>query len=373
MGSAYYLVFFLCNGAYVPFLYVHFADLGLSGKQIGTLSTLAPVATLLVSAFVASFADRHRRRVRIAQIGLACTAVVVLLLRLPDTFATMAPLMLLLAVFSTPISSISEGLVARTAQRHRLNYGAMRLWGSVGFAASSLGCGALWQVLGFKPMFLVAALLYVPLIVITGRLEEGPVISERERRPASRLLRDRGLLLLLVATFLAGISNSLSMTFSGVYARWLGGGNMLVGTMVAVSALAELPTMFFSNRISARIKEANAVFLSYVLMALAFVGFALIDAPVLLPVFSVVKGLGYGIWITVTIRLVTKRTPEDWASTAQSLLTMCLMGLAPLVAGPVGGVIHDSVDPAAVFWLAAGTLWAAGVVILFAGRRSRLS
>jgi len=372
IGSVYYLMFFFCNGSYIPFIYVYFADLGLSGKQIGLLATLSPVVTLLVATPVATFADRRRLRVRVAQVGLACTGVVVFLLRLPSTFGIIVLLMLFLAVFSIPISSISEGLIARIAQRHRLNFGAMRLWGSLGFAVSSLGCGALWQAFGFKHMFLVAGLLCLPLILVTGRLEEGPIVPALERKPASELLRDGGLVLLLVATFLAGISNSLAMTFSGVYARWLGGGNLLVGTMVAVSAVAELPTMFFSNRISGILKEKNAVVVSYLLMALAFVGFALIDDPQFLPIFSVVKGLGYGIWITVTIRLVTKRTSEEWASTAQSLLTMCLWGLAPLVAGPVGGLIHDAVSPAAVFWLAAISLGLAGAVILAAGIHGRL-
>jgi PPP family 3-phenylpropionic acid transporter len=372
IGSVYYLVAFLGSGAFFPFLYVHFADLGLNGKQIGLLATLSPIVTLLVTTPVASLADRTRKRVRIAQAGLALTGTTVFSLRFAASFAVIVPLMVGLAVFSTPVSSIVEGLIARMAQRHRLNFGGMRLWGSLGYAVSALGCGALWQAFGFGPMFLVAALTYVPLIVIARWLEEGPVIPPQERRPALDLLRDRGLLVLLLAAFLSAISNSLAMTWSGVYARWLGGGNMLVGAMVAVSALAELPTMFFSDRISLRIGSMKAAVGSYALMAGAFLGYALSREPSLLLVFAVIKGLGYGVWMTVTIRLVIRRTPEQWASTAQALLTMCLWGLAPLLAGPLGGLIHDAFTPAAVFVMAAITLVMAGGVILCGGRRLKL-
>lgn len=372
IGSVYYLVAFLCNGAFYPFLYVYFADLGLNGKQIGLLATLAPIVTLLVTTPVASLADRTRRRVHITQAGLALTGATVFSLRFPASFAVIVPLMVALAVFSMPVQSIAEGLIARMAQRNRLNYGAMRLWGSLGYAVSALGCGALWQVFGFGPMFIVAALMYVPLIVIARWLEEGPVISPQERKPVLDLLRDRGLLLLLLAAFLSAISNSLAMTFSGVYARWLGGGNVLVGAMVAVSALAELPTMFFSDRISLRIGSTKAVVGSYVLMAGAFLGYALTRDASLLLVFAVIKGLGYGVWITITIRLVVGRTPEQWASTAQALLTLCLWGLAPLVAGPLGGLIHDGFTPAAVFAGAAIALAMAAAVVLLGGRRGRL-
>jgi PPP family 3-phenylpropionic acid transporter len=372
-GSLYYGLYYLCAGSYAPFLYVYFSDLGLSGKQVGLLATLAPIVTLLLSSLVASLADRTRKRVRITQAALACTAVVVFLLRLPSTFGHIALLMLFLAVFSSPLASISEGLIARMAHRNRLNYGGMRLWGSLGWAVSALGCGFLWQALGFRVMFLVAGVLYLPLIFIAGRLEEGPVVPAQERRPASQLLRDRGLLLLLVATFLAGVSNTLAMVFQGIYARSLGGGNVLIGAMAAGGALAELPVMFYSSRISQRVGGANAVIYSCVVMALAYLGYELTKSPDLLVGLSVLKGFGYGLWFTVTIRLLTKRTPEEWASTAQSLLTICLFGLAPLVAGPIGGWIHDTIGPSAVFGLAAASMGMAGVVMLLARRLGKLA
>jgi MFS family permease len=221
-------------------------------------------------------------------------------------------------------------------------------------------------------MYLISAILVVLPVAVVGLLEEGPIIPAQERKPALHLLRNRGLLLVLLAAFLSGIANSLSGTFSGIYARSLGGGNTLVGAMFAISALAECPTMLFSARLSDRISEANAVVCGYAVMAACYVGYALVHDPNLLVVLAGIKGLGYGVWLTVTIRSVTKRTTEEWASTAQSLLTICPMGLAPLIAGPIGGLIHDAVSPSAVFILAAACLGLAGIVILPAGRRGKL-
>jgi MFS family permease len=372
-GSLYSLFFFMCSGSYLPFLYVHLSDQGLSGKQVGLLATLAPVMTVILSPLIASTADRNRIRVRISQAGLACAAVTFIMFRFPTKFGGLAALMLSVAVFTTPFSSVGDGLVARMAHRNGFNYGAMRLWGSFGFAVTALACGLVWDRLGFKTMYLVTGLLFVLPIAVVGLLEEGPLVPRGERRPASHLLRDRGLLLLLAAAVLSGIANSLSATFSGIYARSLGGSNLLVGSMFAISALAELPTMLFSNRISDKITETGALVSAYVVMGLAFLGYALVRDPVLLLVLNGVKGLGYGVWLTATVRAVTRRTAEEWASTAQAMLTICLMGLAPLVAGPIGGLVHDAVSPGAVFDVAAASLGAAGAVVLAAGRRGNAS
>ena len=371
-GSLYYLLSFLCSGSYNPFLYVYYADLGLSGEQIGWLASLKPLVMLLLATSIASLADRKNQRVHTVQIALAGMALIIFLLGRSSTFATIAGLMLLMAIFSSPVMSVSDSLIARMAQRYNLNYGGMRLWGSMGYATSALAFGALWQYLGFKPMFLVASLLFLPLIWIAGRLEEVPVNRKEERKPISDLFHDSGLVLLLIATFLAGISNSLSMTFGGIYARSLGGGNFLIGMMIAFAAYFELPTMFYSDRIAQRLRGPNSVILSYGLMAVAFLGYTLTTNPNALPFFSILKGIGYGLWFPITVRILTKRTPEEWASTAQSLLAIGILGLAPLVAGPLDGLIHDVISPAAVFGLVVLSLVLAAVVLWWASIRGKL-
>ena len=371
-GSLYYLISFLCAGAYNPFIFVYLSELGLTGQQVGLLASLAPVMTMLLATPLSSLADRNQWRVRLLQASMIGSALIVFLLQFPTVFNEIAVLMLFSAILSSPKMSIADSLIARMAQRNKLNYGGMRLWGSLGFALSALAFGAIWQVFGFKPMFVVGSLLYLPLIFISGKLEEGPVTVKNERKPVSHLFQDRGIVLLLVATFLSGVANSLSMTFGGIYARFLGGGDLLIGMMIAFGAFAELPMMFFSDRISKRLHNANTVIIAYGLMTLAYVGYILVPTAEALPYFSILKGLGYGLWFTGNVRLVTERTPPEWASTAQSLLGVATFGLAPLVAGPLGGLIHDTISPAAVFGLAIVSLVLAALVLWIAARAKLL-
>ncbi len=372
-GSLFSLAMYFCLGSYLPFLYVHFADLGLSGKQVGLLAMLPPMMALTVSPVVASIADRAHIRVWMAQGGFVCLGVTLAMFRFFQGFEALVVLMIALALFTAPFQSIADGLVARMALRNQLNYGAMRLWGSVGFAVSAAACGALWQKLGAGSMFLVSGLLFVLPVLLVGLLEEGVPVHAEERQPVSHLLRDSGLVLLLVAALLAGIGGSLSATFSGIYARSLGGGNLLVGAMFSISALAELPTMFYSNRLADRFTEPKVLVASYLIMAAAFVGYWLVSDPWLLLGLCAIKGLGYGAWLTVTIRSAIRRTADHWASTAQAMLTVCVMGVAPLVAGPLGGLVHDSISPAAVFVFAAGALGLAGLVVVSAVRSGKVS
>ncbi len=372
-GSLYYLFTFLCAGSYMPYLYVYIADLGISGKQIGLLSSLVPVSMLLFAAPVASLADVKNWRVRILRLGLLGWAISIFFLQFPNNFAQFLMVLVPLALLNSPVMSIADGLIARMAKRENLNYGGMRLWGSFGFATSALVFGAIWQKFSFAPMFTVASLLAIPLVWVSGKLDEGEIIQTRERGSLKSLFRDKGLLMLLAAIFLSGISNSLTMTFEGIYARSLGGGNFLIGVMIASAAFFELPAMFYMKKIAKVIGRPNAILLGYAFSAAAFLGYILVSNPNNLPYFSVLKGIAYGLTLTGSIALLTDRTPDEWSSTSQSLMAISYMGLAPLVAGPLGGIIHDAFNPGAVFVLGLVTMAGAAVILWNASRRGYLS
>ncbi|HSB65987.1 MAG TPA: MFS transporter, partial [Anaerolineales bacterium] len=193
-----------------------------------------------------------------------------------------------------------------------------------------------------------------------------------KRMPLSLIFKNAGTLLLLLATVLSGISNSLFMTFGGIYASFLGGGDLLIGLMIAFGGIAELPAMFYSSKIANRLGKTNTAVLSYGLMAAAYLGYVLMTNANYLPLFSILKGLGYGLWFTITVRLLIERTPEEWAATVQSLLAICWFGLSPLVAGPLGGWLLDAISPRAVYGLGIVTLGLAAIVLWVAKRRGKL-
>jgi PPP family 3-phenylpropionic acid transporter len=372
-GSMYYVFSLLMAGSFMPFIYVYFTELGLSGEFVGWLSTMAPVITILFVTFISSIADRFHKRVRIAQIGMLGSAISMLMLHFFTSTTAIVLLMFLYAVFSNPIMALGDGLISRMAKRHGIVYGSMRMWGSLSYSFASLVFGIVWQRLGYGTMFLVTAALYLPLIWVINQVEEGPVIASEKRVPVSVLFRNAGLVLLLLATLLAGMSNSLFLTFGPIFARSLGAKSTLIGMMVAFGGLAELPAMFYNERISDRIGKVNAILLAFILMAAGYLGYIFTKNPIYLPAITIIRGLGYGLWWMATIRLVVDLTPEEWAATAQSLLVVCSFGFSPLIAGPLGGWIHDVINPAAVFGLAILSICLGGIVLLIATMRRKLS
>ncbi|MBU0510890.1 MAG: MFS transporter [Chloroflexi bacterium] len=372
-GALFYLFFFGSMAIFGPFINVYYIELGLTGRQVGILIAISPLVTLLFATPLSALADRRRWRGRILQVALAGIALTIFLLRFPRTFLTLVPLCVLMAIFSSPILSIADSLIARMANRRGLNYGSMRLWGSMGFASSALIFGALWQRFGFAPMFVVGSLALVPVIWVAGLQEEGPIAQQRARPPISDLTRDLGLVMILVATFFVGISTSLAISFEGIYMRYLGGGQLLIGAFISASAFSEILTMRYGTRIAERLRGPRALLLSYGLMGIAFLGYVLVRTPWMLLLLAGVKGLGFGLFFTNTVHTINLRAPVEWASTAQSLMTVGMFGLAPLIAGPLGGVIYDTLGPSVIFIVGSVALGLAALVLAFAALKGMMA
>jgi PPP family 3-phenylpropionic acid transporter len=267
---------------------------------------------------------------------------------------------------------IADSLIARMSARHGLNYGSMRLWGSFGFATVAIACGALWQQIGFAPMFGLASLMFIPVIWYATFLQESPGVDVQARRPVSVIAQDPGLVALLLTAFLVGLALAMAIIFEGIYMDFLGGSKLLIGLLSGTAAFSELPTMHYSGLIARYLRGPKTLLLAYGLMGLAYLGYTLAWAPSVLLLLGAVKGLGFGLYFVSTVRLVDARAPEEWASTAQAMLTAGSFGLAPLIAGPLGGVIYDAFGPAAVFVVGAAAVGLAAVVLLLATVRGWL-
>ena len=79
-GALYYFGYWGVIGFYVPFLFVHFKEIGLSGTQIGIFATMLPLLMLTSAPYIAGFADRWRARVRILAVCITLTGISILLL-----------------------------------------------------------------------------------------------------------------------------------------------------------------------------------------------------------------------------------------------------------------------------------------------------
>ncbi len=369
-GAFFYAAFWGAVGAYEPFIAVYFLQRGLDSTQIGWMAAVLPFCTLLISPLVSRLADRTGRRVPLLALACAGFGAALTLLALPGLepgFPLLLALVGLFAAFRSPIIPLSDSLIAPMAVRYQLDFGSMRLWGSLFFTATAIGLGGLWQRAGFETMFLAAGLGFIPVVLATLLLEEprpGQDAAPHEAggtRP--RLVLDPGFVVLVAATFLITAALFMSSTFGAVYVTGLGGSPAVVGALMGMAALGEVPGMKFSLRIARRLGDTNTLLISYTLLAVGLAGYTVSTLPGVLLAFAVLRGVGFGALLVCTITIINHRAPPNLASTYQGILSSLCWGLAPLLGGPFSGWVYQTYGPLVLFLTAAGLTVAAGLLL----------
>ncbi|PIE82566.1 MAG: hypothetical protein CSA11_00090 [Chloroflexi bacterium] len=353
VGGLFYWFYWSFVAVYDPYLNVYFSELGLSAFQIGLFVTVMPLASLIWSPFVSALADRFGKRVQFLQWSMIAWIVMIGLIALPQTFWAILPLVFLLSLARSPTSPLSDSMAASMAARRGLSFGHMRMWGSAGFALVSIFSGFLWSKLGYAPMFWVAILLALPVIYLCGKLEPGPVVDAQERGSILELMRDPGLVTLFVISFLMGASLLSMYIFAGIYMATIGGNEFMMGLMFGLSALIEFPVMLYSGHIAYRLTSARTLLLSLAILTLSALGFALSSSPWMLVVASLIKGVGFGLFFVIFVRLVDERTTDEWKSTAQAIGGALWLGLSPLLTSALFGYIFDAWGGSRLYQVAA--------------------
>jgi MFS transporter, PPP family, 3-phenylpropionic acid transporter len=362
VGALYYLGYYAGAAAYSPFLPVFYESRGLSGSEIGLLVAIGPVLALVLAPMIAALADRHGWQLLVLRLGLLGAVAAILILPFTNSFLQLILTILLLALATSPMGPISDGIIALMARERGLSYGKMRLWGSLSWVVLPAAMGVITQQVGLAPVFPTAALLYLLTLPVAQLLPVKKSVSSDIRPPVRLRLLGGSMYAMVACSFFAGTGLFMAVPFASIYMSHLRG-QWLVGLFSAVAAASEVPVMLLSERITRLIGAPRTLAVAWSLMACAFLLLGLITEPELLLGAAVLQGLGFGLFLPTAVRLIASLSGSSHGATYQGLFSASFFGLAPLLAGPLAGTLYDAAGPTSVF-MAATTSVAIAILLI---------
>jgi PPP family 3-phenylpropionic acid transporter len=335
-------------GTQMPFFPVWLDWRGLSAREIAVITASPLVVRVFVTPIIAFAADRfgdHRRFL----IGLSWAALAMLIVL--AQFSTFWPLLFWTVLFSLAMNTIMPltETVAMTGVRSAgLDYGRMRLWGSLSFIVASI-CGgwvldrlgnafAVWAVV-FGVALTVAAAHGLQKPIGLGRLKAATTPPRLKAADALGLLRSRTFLLFLLATGMVQGAHAVFYTFGVLHWRDLGLDSSWAGVLWGIAVTCEIALFAYSRAVLQRIGATELIVLG---SGAAIVRWLLmgLDPPfAVLVALQVSHCLTYGAAHIGAIHFLSRFVPERQAGTAQALYASVTGGLglggAVLIAGPL--------------------------------------
>lgn len=346
--ATFYGALFVVYGMHVPYTPVWLSWRGLSAAEISAVMAAPFFLRVFITPAAAVYADRtgSHRRMLIALAWLSFAAVLALSQAPP--FWPILVLTIALIIANSTIMPLTETIAVAGVRRAGLDYGRMRLWGSLSFVAASFAGGlavehygggsGIWLVAAGCLMTAMAA-HYLPRDAVERKAPQAGATrrSKFDVRELKVLLSSGAFLTFLVAAGCAQAAHATLLAFGTLIWQDQGLSGGWIGTLWAAGVMAEVALFWGSGALLSRTGPVLLLLVAAAVSCLRWVamGFAP-GLSVLLPL-QLLHGITYGASHIAAIHFIHRFVPHDVQGSAQALYSTVAagiaMGAATLMAG----------------------------------------
>lgn len=351
--SALYGGMFLVIGIMMPFWPVWLQAKGLSPSEIGLVIAAGSIVRVFVGPFTARIADRTGERKR----PMIVLSVLGLLMFLPfalvDSFWAILLLQALFAGMFGPMMPLSESLTMTGAKQDGLDYGRIRLWGSITFIIGASGVGfflkgadpsLIWTSIAIAFGIFALTTVFIPDYRVTP--------GKPDSTPIRQVLRDKTFLIFIAATACIQGSHGLMYTFGTLNWLRIGFDEWTIGLLWAEGVVAEVILFVFAAGVVRKIGPARLIALAGLAALIRWTVMGLTDDLWITVALQLLHAFTFGAAHLGAIYFIADRMPEDVSATAQTLYALTVSGLGIGLTSYVSGHLYEAFEAQAYFAMA---------------------
>ena len=365
--SLFYGTTFGLGGTYLPFFPIWLKAIGIDPSWIGMIAAAPAVTRFTLLPFITGLAE-SKRAVRGAMIATAfATALGFVVVGMQHQ-----PLAVFLAFAATacvwtPMVPLTDAYALRGVARYGLDYGPLRLWGSVAFILGALACGVLVDVIAARHLiWVIAAMAWVGAVLGLGlrpldHLKTAPVSLHR----GGVLLRNPGFVAIIIASALIQGSHAAYYAFGSITWQASGLSGVTIAGLWGLGVIAEIVVFALSPRFT--LPPALLVVIG-ALSAVARWTLTAQDPPLAaLALIQLMHGLTFGLTQVGIMSLLVHHVPVHVMARGQGYLAAC-SGMVSSCASIVSGAVYARYGQG-VYYVMAAMAFSGAILIWLARHR----
>ena len=269
--AGFYFFYFAWIGAFAPFFSVYLDASGLSPVEIGVVMAL-PQVTRIVAPFLWGWlADASGRNVRLVRAAVLAGTACWLGLFASTNFLWICAVVLAAGFFLSAALPVVEAATLTHLGEHTGRYGAIRLWGSIGYIVAVVGVGYALD------LFPERTLLWIVTIALLGTLAFAWLVPDArkvphaaDRQPIAHVLKQPAVIALITACALMAVAHGPYYTFYSIHLVDHGYSKGLTGWLWALGVICEIAIFLWLPRLYAACTLRSILIASFALAAVRF-------------------------------------------------------------------------------------------------------
>jgi PPP family 3-phenylpropionic acid transporter len=367
----YYFAFFANIGIIIPYLPLYFQSLGMSPIQIGVLTSIAPLGRPFFAGAWTVPAERTGMRHPALILTSWLSAGAFALYLWPTTFAGLILATLVVAATHAPVHAFAEATVLDAVRTRGVDYGKVRVWGSVGFvsAAGLLG----WVLVGAPVRSVLYAMLGCGVLVAVACLalpRPGPA-RHRSRSSLRGFLSQPGVAAFYLSSLLMQASHGAYYTFFSIHMAAQGHSIPVIGLLWGLGVVSEMVIMVVFSRLQRGIRPSRLLVLCFLLASARWVVYGLSASLWVAIPAQILHAFTFGAFHMAAVTATQRIFPDDIRASGQAVYSGVTFGLGTVAGAISAGFLFDWTGPFVMFGASAAIALAGAALISMATGRIR--
>ncbi|MAH84216.1 MAG: 3-phenylpropionate MFS transporter [Rhodospirillaceae bacterium TMED8] len=343
--ALYYSTAFAVVGILMPFWPLWLQSKGLNVENIGAVMALGIAIKTLTNPMIAGVADVRGERKRIMSILIFLAVLTFALFHNVQGFWGILVITLMFQMCWSPNMPLMESLVMQTAKQNPINYGRVRLWGSMTFILSAWGLGYLLKEQPIDLVYWGALLFLMTTFFTTLSLPDTRIPRpQKGHQPLIRVLGDRTFVSLVIACGLIQSSHAVYYTFGTIHWQTAGHSEPVIGWLWAEGVIAEVVLFIWGAALIKKIGATKLIALGGLAGLIRWVATGLTDALPALMILQLLHAFTFAATHLGAIYFIANRIDSQNSATAQSVYAGLVMGLALGLSVWVSGMLYANIN-----------------------------
>ena len=364
--SLFYSCLFLGAGAQLPFLPLWLSSKGLDAADIGLILAAQMASRALGAPLGAYVADVTGARKWVMIVCAVVGCILTAGLSLMQGFWPLFALAALSTVVLSPVFPLGEAAAVEGSVIHGLDYGRMRLWGSLSFAAGVLGGGGALQVLDIVwvvPLIALGQGLLALACFVLPAEQPADMTAVEPGSGSWRIFGSATFLLFIAAASLGQSSHAVLYGFSALHWDHAGYQKTTIALFWSTSIAAEVLFFAFSKRAAALLGGIGLIVLGTGMGILRW-PLLTIDLPMAaILLVQLLHAFTFGALHLGAMVFIQDAVPQRLRNTAQGLNAAIVGGIALSLATWAAGPLFATLGGRAYLVMAALSVAAFGCAL----------
>ncbi|WP_182477254.1 MFS transporter [Mammaliicoccus vitulinus] len=320
-----YMFYFFALGIISTIMSIYLNDEGKTAFEISIIISSGGIFSIFIQPLFGYLVDKTQKTIFLIVLFLILASIFALLL--PVTRETIALCLLYGFIFSliNAVSPINEKLATESSYK----YGYIRIWGAIGFSLASQTSTLIYEntndsfifyVFSFSILFTLFGYTYLyksNLKSINSKhIANNVTIKELIRK----ILFNQMFIIFLIINLLFTGMTTVSNVYLPIFLNEKGISLSLVGTIILVATLLEIPLILFSNVIIDKLSTKNLLLLVVIMILIQFSIYGIMNNAVIIAIGTILlKASSTMLFIMITLKATSNTVSSHFVNSALSL------------------------------------------------------